>query len=415
MKVTDWRPERPNATAAAGAQTAPAVVAPLSAAPASASPSPVLASLVSAGLAPPAQTAPSAQTALRVGPEAELAWLLLWLACLIAFMMFPSWQVIPFDVIWISLALLYGFRLWPGRRTAALIATAAVTTAAAIGDDIVRHFRFGDSLEQIPLLATMFVAMAWQAQRRLAARERAEIAAKAERLLMVQRQFLQDASHQLRTPITIALGHAELLADALAGRQQRDIYVVVGELERLKGLSERLLLVAASENPDFLLRQPIQLERLAAELVQRWQPTAARHWAIGQLEPMPMLADPDRLGMALDALVENAVRHTSATDQITVSVIGGEHAGFARIVVEDSGEGIAAADLPYIFDRFKTAAGAGPRGTGLGLALVQAIARGHGGEVNVQSTPGKGSRFELLLPVPAEPVRIRSAADREAW
>jgi signal transduction histidine kinase len=136
---------------------------------------------------------------------------------------------------------------------------------------------------------------------------------------------------------------------------------------------------------------------------------------LGQLEPTPMLADRERLGMALDALVENAVRHTGAADEIKVSVLGGEHAGFARIVVEDSGEGIAEADLPYIFDRFKTATGTGPRGTGLGLALVRAIARGHGGEVNVQSSRGNGSRFELWFPLSAEPARIRSAADREAW
>ena len=363
--------------------------------------------------APVAGTTPA--SILPVSLEPELAWLVLCLACLVAIMMFPRWQAIPVDVIWISLALLYGFRLWPNRRTLALIATAAATTAAAIGDDVVRHLRVTYSLEQIPLLAIMLVAMAWQAHRRLVARERAEITADTERLLTVQRQFLQDASHQLRTPITIALGHAELLAEALVGQQQRDIHVIVGELERLKSLSERLLIVAASENPDFLIREPVELDLLAAELLHRWQPTTLRRWLLGRLDAVQVIADRDRLSLALDALVENAVKHTCPGDEIKVSVVDDEHGRFARIVVEDSGEGIPDEDLPHIFDRFRTAASVGPRGTGLGLALVRAIARGHGGEVRVQTALGKGSRFELLLPTAAEPSRIRPALDQEAW
>jgi len=332
------------------------------------------------------------------GSQPEVAWLLLWLVCVVAMVMFPAWQVIPFDLIWISLALLFGFRLWPKRRMLALTGTAVATTAAAIGDDAMRHLRFGQAVEQIPLLATLFVVMAWQAHRRTVARDRAEIAAEAERMLERQRLFLQDASHQLRTPITIALGHAELLARVLAGQQQRDIHVVVGELERLRTLSEQLLLVAASQNPEFLAPAPADLDLIVTDLVHRWQPTAPRRWRLGPLEPVTALVDAERLGLALDALIENAVQHTSQDDEIAVSVRRGDGARSARIVVRDSGEGIAAADIPHIFDRFRTNPGSSTRGTGLGLALVQAIAAGHGGEVRVQSEVGSGSRFELMLP-----------------
>lgn len=331
----------------------------------------------------------------------ELAWLLLLLACAVAILAFPAWQVIPVDLIWISLALLYGFRLSPSRRTLALIAIAAATTAAAISDDAVRHLRVSEPVEQVPLLATMFLAMAWQAHRRTVAKDRAELAAQAERLLERQCQFLQDASHQLRTPITIALGHAELLAQALAGQHQRDIHVVVGELERLRALAERLLLVASSQEQDFLAREPVELDLLAADLLRRWQPTAPRRWRLGQLEPVRALIDAHRLGLALDALIENAVRHTGPSDEIAVSVLPDDGDGFARIVVQDTGAGIAETAIPHIFDRFTTFAGGGTRGTGLGLALVQAIARGHGGEVRVRSALGSGSRFDLLLPVQA--------------
>jgi signal transduction histidine kinase len=336
--------------------------------------------------------------------QPELAWLLLWLLCVIAIVAFPAWQVIPFDLIWIGLAALYGVTLWPNRRVLALTA-AALVTAAAISDDAVRHLRFGASVEQIPLLATIFLGLAWQANRRMAARDRARIAAEAQRLVLLQRQFLQDASHQLRTPITIALGHAELLAAALAGRQQRDIHVVVGELERLKALSERLLLVAAAENPDFLSPAPADLDMITAELFLRWQPTAARRWKLGQIAPVTAVIDAERLGLALDALVENAVRHTGPQDEITIAVIQDSGDQYARIVVEDNGEGIAETAIPHIFDRFWSFGTAGGRGTGLGLALVRAVARGHGGEVTVTSTLGQGSRFEVALPVrPVGPV-----------
>ncbi|HET7016863.1 MAG TPA: HAMP domain-containing sensor histidine kinase [Streptosporangiaceae bacterium] len=355
--------------------------------------------------------------ALMLSRQPEVAWLMLWLVCVIAMVVFPQWQVVPFDIMWISLALLYGFLLWPSRRTLALMATAVATTAAALGDDMIRHLRvMGASVEQIPLLTTLFVVMAWVAHRRVVASDRAKVAAEAQRLLHVQRQFLQDASHQLRTPITIALGHAELLAADLAGRQQqRDIHVVVGELERLRTLSDRLLLIAASENPDFLTLEPTDLDVMAVDLLRRWQPTAPRRWQLGRLDPVRTAADADRLAIALDALVENAVRHTGPDDQIRLEIRRDDES-FAQIVVEDTGEGIAEDDVPHIFERFRTvtsSAGSGgrppetprsetPRGTGLGLALVEAIARGHGGEVSVQTKLGQGSRFTLRLPLTAD-------------
>ena len=152
---------------------------------------------------------------------------------------------------------------------------------------------------------------------------------------------------------------------------------------------------------------------LAAELVLRWQPVAARCWRLGQLQPVTALVDAERLELALDALIENAVRYTGPQDEIAVSVIADGGDQTARIVVADSGEGIAATDVPHIFDRFRTSAGPGARGTGLGLALVRAVARGHGGDVTVSSAPGEGSRFELTLPVrPARPGTRRDPAAR---
>jgi len=136
-------------------------------------------------------------------------------------------------------------------------------------------------------------------------------------------------------------------------------------------------------------------------------------WRAAARDQARVAAETERLSLALDALLENAVRHTVGGDQITMSVLSDEHARFARIVVEDSGEGIADALLPHIFDRFTTVAGDGPRGTGLGLALVQAVTRGHGGEVYVRSAPGQGSRFELQLPADPASAAIEPAIGQE--
>jgi two-component system, OmpR family, sensor kinase len=257
-------------------------------------------------------------------------------------------------------------------------------------------------LAGLALAAVALLVLTWHSRRtQSAAARRARAGEENGRLLALQRRFLQDVSHQLRTPITIALGHAELLAQELADRsEQRDIHVVVGELTRLKRLSERLLLIAASEDPEFLRLTPVALDSLLSEALCRWRPTASRGWQIERLDDVTAPADPDRLRLALDALVENAVQHTAAGDAIRLSVLRDDRAGSARLVVEDTGEGIAPAELDHIFERFRTGSShGGPRGTGLGLALVRAVALGHGGEVLVRSTPGAGSRFELMLPM----------------
>ena len=110
----------------------------------------------------------------------------------------------------------------------------------------------------------------------------------------------------------------------------------------------------------------------------------------------------------MDALLENAVRHTSDGDMIQLSVMATGAGGPVRMIVADTGAGILPAELAHIFDRFRTGspasaavATAGGKGTGLGLALVRAVAHAHGGDARVRSTPGQGSEFELVLPAPA--------------
>ena len=347
----------------------------------------------------------------------DVAWALFAALNLIAIYWFANWETVPFHFIWISLTVLYGFRSWPAMPTMWVLGAVMLTTASGIGLDVWRGSEPMQELTEVPLMAAVFIAMAWHARRRQAAdRSHRMVSEQNARLLTTQRQFLQDAAHQLRTPITIALGHAELLAGDLTSRQEgRDVQVVIGELDRLRRISERLLVIAAAADPEFLHPEFVAIDQLVAELIRRWRPTADRRWQLGRLDRVSVLADPERLGMALDALLENAVRHTDANDVIRLSVIQGRRGGPVRIVVADGGSGIAADQKHLIFDRFRTSDEGRSRGTGLGLPLVRAVARGHGGDVTVSSNPGKGSKFELTLPQAAcDPLELPVGSDAAA-
>ena len=334
----------------------------------------------------------------------DTGWAVFSLLNLIAIYWFAYWETIPFHFVWISLTLLYGFRSWPTRPTMWILGAVMVTTAFGIGLDVWRGTEPAEELTEVPLMAAVFVATVWHSQRKLAAERSVRLIGEHNaRLLADQRRFLQDAAHQLRTPITIALGHAELLAGDLTGQQEEDAGVVIGELNMLRRISDRLLIIAAAGDPAFLHLEYVMLDRLIEEYVHRWQHTVDRRLRIKDLAPVTVLADKERLTLALDALMENAVRHTGSDDAIELSVIRGHGGTSARIVVADTGCGIPEEQLPFVFDRFRTGAvrTAGddqPRGTGLGLPLVRAVARAHGGNVTVRSEVDKGSAFELTLP-----------------
>jgi hypothetical protein len=113
----------------------------------------------------------------------------------------------------------------------------------------------------------------------------------------------------------------------------------------------------------------------------------------------------------VDALLENAIRHTRDGDVIQLSVLSAENGSAARTIIADTGTGIPPSEREHIFDRFRSGSELGDgRRTGLGLALVRAVARAHGGEALVHSTPGHGSEFELVLPVTAPAAGLAPAA-----
>lgn len=315
-----------------------------------------------------------------------------------------QYETIPFHFVWVSLTLVYGIRLWSLRATLIVLAVVSLATGAALLW-AVTHAEAGpglDELAEVPLMAAMFIAMVSHAVRRQRAMDEVRrLAEKEHRLLESQREFVRDASHELRTPITVARGHAELIRSASADEQiVRDADVVIDELARLGRLSDRLLLLAALERPGFLLRERVHVGSLIEGTTRKWEVVAPRRWQASVAADGIVVADEERLRIALDALIENAVKFTEEGD--TISITAYDDRG-DRLVIEvrDTGEGIRPEMLDRIFDRFARDSGderRGPGGTGLGLAIVRAIAEAHGGSAEVSSVPGAGATFRLRLP-----------------
>ncbi len=290
------------------------------------------------------------------------------------------------------------------RRNRAEVAGAVMTALAiaAIGSDI-------EWVEAavIPLVLAIFLGLVWHGRRRQAALSEVQglVQVRAS-LLERQERFLHDASHELRTPVTIARGHLELL------RRERpdtpELEVALDELGRMERIVERLLLLAKSEQQGFAF-QEIDLEAFLSDLFMRWSEVAPRAWRLDVDLSGRLLVDPEALRNALDALLENAVKYTDPGDAIELAAHT-DGTGGVVIEVSDSGLGVPSDALPRIFDRWARADGARTRqrgGAGLGLAIVAAVARAHGGRCSVKALP-RGTAFRLHLPVRVAPDRAPS-------
>ncbi len=222
-----------------------------------------------------------------------------------------------------------------------------------------------------------------------------------------QQRFLDDASHELRTPITVIRGHLELMGDD-PGDRQRTLELVVDELRRMDRLVDDLALLARAERPDFIRRSEIYVSDLLMDVLAKASALGERKWALDGLPDQAAMIDGQRLTQALVQLAANAVRYTEPGDRISfgATVMGDRLA----LTVTDEGTGIPEEDRPGIFDRFARAGhrGDGGRrgeGAGLGLAIVASIAHAHGGRVTLDSALNRGSTFTLdfpLIQAPAE-------------
>jgi signal transduction histidine kinase len=327
----------------------------------------------------------------------ELGWVAFSVANIVAMVRWETWETIPFHFIWVSLTLVYGFRVWRTGPTLATLSVVGALTGALITVDIYHGTQEWGELFEVPLMSAMFLAMVWHARRRQQALRAVEqLAEERASLLARQELFLHDASPELRTPVTIARGHLEVLERLGAGAPE--VEVALDELQRIERIIQRLLLLATADQADFIAAVDIDVEQFLEDIFIRWSEVAVRAWRLGDLPSGSLRADPEALRNALDALLENAVKYTEDADAIELGAYA--RGGKLMIEVADEGREIPPDALGRIFDRFARADAARTRahgGVGLGLAIVDAIAKAHGGRCTVVTSEA-GSTFTLRLP-----------------
>lgn len=212
-----------------------------------------------------------------------------------------------------------------------------------------------------------------------------------------QRNFLNDAGHELQTPITIVRGHLELMGDD-PEEQQATLELVLDELDRMSRLINELILLAKAERPDFLQFNTVDLKAFTEELFAKVTALGNRNWQLDALGKGLIVIDRQRLTQAMVNLAKNATQYTQSMDTIALGSSLVEN----RILfwVRDTGMGISPQDQGRIFQRFVRGANSQPgEGTGLGLAIVQAIAEAHNGCVQLHSQLGAGSTFTIIIPL----------------
>lgn len=222
-----------------------------------------------------------------------------------------------------------------------------------------------------------------------------------------QRRFLDDAGHELKTPLTVLRGHLEVLdaADAAEVAETRDL--LLDEIDRMARLVGELILLAKSDRPDFLVPTTVEVELLTEGLVAKARGLADRRWLLDGAATGEAVLDDQRITQALLQLADNAVKHTA--DGTEIGIGSAREGDLLRFWVRDTGPGIPEADRALVFERFgRSVVAPHDEGFGLGLSIVRAIAVAHGGTVEVRDAHPRGAHVELRLPY-----RVPDAPDLE--
>ncbi|HYI19687.1 MAG TPA: HAMP domain-containing sensor histidine kinase [Solirubrobacteraceae bacterium] len=207
-----------------------------------------------------------------------------------------------------------------------------------------------------------------------------------------QRALVADASHELRTPVTALRTNAELLREDPDGDHRAVLDDVVEQTEELSALVTDLIELARGDGPADEL-QDVRLDALVAEGLERARRHAPGIAFAASLEPVALDGVPERLGRAINNLLDNAAKFSPEGGTVDVTLRGDE------LTVRDRGPGVPEAELPHIFDRFYRGAEAREHaGSGLGLAIVRQVAERHGGSVTAATAPGGGLSVTLTLP-----------------
>jgi two-component system sensor histidine kinase BaeS len=219
-----------------------------------------------------------------------------------------------------------------------------------------------------------------------------------------RRQMTADIAHDLRTPLSVILGYTEALSDHKLSGTPETYEVMHKEAQHLSRLIDDLRLLSLADTGELPLnRRPVGPQDLLERAAAAHRPQAAKknlELQVRAASALPAIdVDPDRMAQVLNNLIGNAIRHTPPDGRVTLSAARQD--GAVLLAVTDTGVGIPAEDLPYIFNRFYRGDQARRQNgeSGLGLAIAQSIVQAHGGTIAVDSTPGAGATFTITLPV----------------
>ena len=227
-----------------------------------------------------------------------------------------------------------------------------------------------------------------------------QMLARLEAAFAQQRQFLDDAGHELKTPLTVLRGHLELLEHGDAQEVAETRALLLDEVDRMSRLVGDLILLAKSRRPDFLTPRPVDLGALTQTLLAKARVLGDRDWQLDETTEALVPMDEQRITQAVLQLADNAVKHTKdgAVIALGSALVGGR----AALWVRDTGTGVPPEDRLVIFERFgRGEVTVEDEGFGLGLSIVRAIVEAHGGTVHVEDAEPHGARFVVTLPTRA--------------
>jgi two-component system, OmpR family, sensor histidine kinase BaeS len=286
-------------------------------------------------------------------------------------------------------------------RSVAPLATAAEQLAAGRYDVRATGPSWGHELEQVTAAFN-------------------DMADRLERTETTRRRLFTDLAHEMRTPVATLTAYLDGVQDGVTAFDEDTVAVLRAEVSRLARLAEDMSVLSRAEEGQLsLAREPLDPRQLVESAVK----AAAERYATAAVELRtdiqpgmpPVAGDADRLGQVLANLLGNALRHTPAGGTVTVQASTVDSHS-VRIRVVDTGTGIAAEDLPHVFERFYRAGSARDRatgGSGIGLTITRAIVEAHGGRVHATSGGAEdGTTLTVLLPLVSGTASLTGPTDR---
>jgi signal transduction histidine kinase len=317
-------------------------------------------------------------------------------ANLVALATLAGWETVPIHLLLSAAGVFYAVRRPRTISSRDAIGFGTALTLATIGNELLEGTEPVNDVYESWLIFILVVGLGWLAVRRAqVAAALEQLVAERERLLRRQERLMYDLSHELRTPATIARGHLEQLRGSSRDRFSAAA-IALDELARIDRIVERLLLLARAESGRLVDLGEIESEEFLEDVLLRWSETAERSWRLGAVPRGSLRADPDALRIAVDVLLENAVKYTETADVVELRA----RAEGAELVIEvaDSGPGIPPDAAKSIFERSSRLPTREDRpGLGVGLSIVDAIARAHGGSCSLEPSQ-RGSTFAIRLP-----------------